>query len=483
MTSSETLHSSTRWVCASDRGRQRKASDGLVQEPSRRRRPLALETNDESHYMQPTVNSSARKLDGKPLPSSNSSSSSLSQSLCRRPAAPWPAHDPSVAATDSAHISELKGKEEGQSAIDRKHNASVGVTSGQRKWQTPATSETSSTRTRKEVAAKIADADFANAVLQPCGITIQNTGVNKSLYKHFRSQEHDLPSNLKDRLAAYRKTHVLEVWLDPDIERTQREYKAMEVYGCNEAEHSAYALRDIFLDEARHPWLPEQAGDQRWLPVRMLQLVQKPAEDDGWCAPPIVNSPGKRYQWDIRPDCAYYVSLQAFQSGFRPSVRNHVAVVQKRAICPYLAVEFKKDEETLATAQNQIAVASAMALYNRYRLKNCALQMSGEKWSEQDKDQMRHYGITFTGSTWKLWCTVPQTFQTWTGCVMSTIYSGDCCILAGVQQLIGIINDIHYWGLEVHGRSCKKDIAAKIHSDPDADANDIALLGEVQIEP
>jgi hypothetical protein len=59
---------------------------------------------------------------------------------------------------------------------------------------------------------------------------------------------------------------------------------------------------------------------------------------------------------------------------------------------------------------------------------------------------------------------------------MSTIYSGDCCILAGVQQRIGIINDIHYWGLLVHGRSCKVDVAAKFHSDPDADTNDITLL-------
>jgi hypothetical protein len=30
-----------------------------------------------------------------------------------------------------------------------------------------------------------------------------------------------------------------------------------------------------FLDEPRHPWLPEEDGDQRWLPVRMLQLVRR----------------------------------------------------------------------------------------------------------------------------------------------------------------------------------------------------------------
>jgi hypothetical protein len=352
-------------------------------------------------------------------------------------------------------------------------------TSGQGKWQTPA-SEATGTTTRREVAAKITDADFATSVLEPCGITIQTMIGNKDLLKHFRIKEHGLPSDSNDRLAAYRKAHTLEVWLEPDIKRIQREYKSMTVYASNEAEYQAFALRDVFLDEERHPWLPEEAGDQRWLLVRMLQFVQKPAENDGWRAPPIVSSPGKRYMWDIRPDCAYYVSLQVFQSGFRTNVRNHVAVVQKRAICPYLTVEFKKDEETLDTAQHQIAVASAMALYNRYRLKSCALQMSGKEWSEQDKDQMRHYGITFTGSTWKLWCTVPNTFPTWTGCHMSVLYSGDCSILTSVQKLIPVINDIHYWGLEVHGRSCKEDIAAKVRSDPDADTGDITLLEEVQ---
>jgi len=59
---------------------------------------------------------------------------------------------------------------------------------------------------------------------------------------------------------------------------------------------------------------------------------------------------------------------------------------------------------------------------------------------------------------------------------MSTTHSSDCCILAGVQQLVNIVNGVHYWGLAVHGRSCKADIAAKFHSDSEADANDITLL-------
>ena len=83
---------------------------------------------------------------------------------------------------------------------------------------------------------------------------------------------------------------------------------------------------------------------------------------------------------------------------------------QKRAFYPYLTIEFK-NEETLTTARHQVAVASAMALYNRCHLKS-ALQMGRGKWSEKDMHQMRHYDITFTRLTRDLLCTVPKTFET-----------------------------------------------------------------------
>ncbi|KAF2804512.1 uncharacterized protein BDZ99DRAFT_467519 [Mytilinidion resinicola] len=471
-----------------------------LREPHTRQPPTCVgKPNVGPHYMRPTANSSVRRraVKSSRLPSSSSGPPASSQSLfCCPLADAWPAHRSDITQTDPTYTkflwrtimdkkkssNERAGREMGDTLSTKakrrpraraESTSASGSHSG--KWPTPPTSETSSFKSKKDLAAKVTDVDFIETVLEPCGITIQNKGVNKDLLKHFGILE--LPSDPKDRLDAYRGAHDLEVWLAPDTASIQREYKAMRVFDSNEAEHSAYALQDIFLDEPRHPWLPEEDGDQRWLPVRMLQLVRKLPQDE-WLSPPLVDSPRKRYEWDIRPDCAYHVSLQAFQSGFRPSVRKHVSIVQKRAFCPYLTIEFKRDEETLATARHQVAVASAMALYNRYRLKDCALQMSGGNWLEQDMNQMRHYGITFTGSTWDLWCTVPKTFETWTGCSMSAIYSGDCCILAGVEKLTSTINDIHYWGLMVHGKSCKADIAAKIHSDPDADTNDITLLEE-----
>ncbi|KAJ8130483.1 hypothetical protein O1611_g3144 [Lasiodiplodia mahajangana] len=275
----------------------------------------------------------------------------------------------------------------------------------------------------QETAAKLTDADFTESVLEPHGITIQIRGLNRDLRKHFDFLE--LPSDPESRLQIY-KQFAHGVWLEPTVDRVnyiRREFKAMQVYSSNQAEYSASALRDIFLDAPRYPWFPEEQGEKGWLPVRLLQLAHKPPQG-GWHIPPLIFPSQKRYEWDIRPDCAYYVSLQAFESNFRPSVSQHVFVVQHRAFCPYLTIEFKKDEFSLDTARYQVAVASAIALYNRYCLKARTLQATQNEWTEKDKDQMRHYGITFTAANWNLWCTVPKTFPDWTGCTMSTIYSG-----------------------------------------------------------
>ncbi|KAJ8129008.1 hypothetical protein O1611_g4625 [Lasiodiplodia mahajangana] len=329
--------------------------------------------------------------------------------------------------------------------------------------------------------AKVTDADFMESVLEPHGIKIQTGGSNKNLRKHFGILS--LPTNLKERLDVYKKAlqAPLNVWLEADMERSQRieqEYKSLKVYGCNEAEYTTYALHYVFLDEPRHPWLPIEKGDQCWMPVRLLQFVRKPdkLQKGNWEAPPTLHQSSKRFEWDIRPDCTYYISLQAFPPRVRSSIDPFISVIQRRAFGPYFTITFEKDEDDSPTARYKAAVASAIALYNRYRLKSYALQKSGRKWDEEQKGEMRHYSITFAEVRWIVWCTVPKSFETWTGCNMSKLYSGDCDILECVQKLLGIVNDIHYWGLEVNGKSCKADIAVIAQSDPDADLNYIALL-------
>ncbi|KAI0095526.1 hypothetical protein GGR51DRAFT_544971 [Nemania sp. FL0031] len=459
-----------------------------LQRPRSAKRALISSNETETpctpHYAYPTANSSARKRASK---LSGSSSASSRSSF----------HRFHVATTDPEQTTRLwkavmsyrdaTASSKGKSRATPSSSASKPTTSSpltSRRRQ-PSTSITASltAKSGKIITAKVTDADFVQSVLEPYGITMKIGGVSLELRAHFGILS--LPTDLKERLDVYKKAFPisLKVWLEPDEERIRRienEYKSLKVYGCNEAEYSTYALLDLFLDEARSPWLPTEKGDQGWMPVRLLQLVRKPNTEleNHWGAPPELYEPKKRYEWDIRPDCAYHVSLLAFRAGIRLGIESFVSVVQRRAFCPYFTIEFKKDEENIATARNQVAVASAIALYNRYCLKKSTLETSGKSWDNEDQRQMRHYGLICAGVRWTLFCTVPKSFDSWTGCNMVKVHSSELDVFTGVQRLIGIVNDIHYWGLEVHGKSIKADIAAGAQSIPGADTNDITLLEE-----
>ncbi|KAI1176585.1 hypothetical protein F4777DRAFT_545989 [Nemania sp. FL0916] len=457
----------------------------------RKREPPTASNRNSSppHYTNPTANSSARKRASKPASSSVSSTQSRFRPLAK------PAHCAHIAATDPAHTTQLwkavmsyrsdtassRGKRRAipSASAPATSSSPLSLRSQQPSTSITASSVTASQKKDKEITAKITDTDFEIVILDPYGIKIVHGRGNDDLRQYFNVVGPDI--SYEDRLHFYREAFPLSIWLDgmDRCLRVEEEYKSMKVYGSNEAEYSAYALRDILLDEPRHPWLPTSQGDQRWLPIRLLQLVRKPGVEYGdgsWKAPSELRKPTKRYGWDIRPDCAYYVSLQAFQTGMRSRIAGYIPVIQDRAFCPYFTIEFKKDADDLKTACNQVAVASTIALYNRYLLKSSALQKSGKPWEESHEIQMRHYGMTFTGAKWKLWCTKPKSLQTWTGCNTSMIYMGYCDILVDVKKLFGIINDIHYWGLEVHGKSCKADIAALVQFEPGTDLDDITLL-------
>lgn len=191
-----------------------------------------------------------------------------------------------------------------------------------------------------------------------------------------------------------------------------------------------------------------------------------------WITPPAVSGPFN-YSWDIRPDCAYWISLRAFRHGFRHKVREHAAVLQKRLACPYFTLEFKKDSDrNIARAHHQVAIAACIALYNRWELKRSAVA----EWTQRHRDQLGHYCLTFTSSMWDVWHATPKTFENWSGCRMRRLYSGDCTTRESVVQLIHWINEIHYWGLTVHAPGCKEDIYARTCSDGDADDADVSML-------
>ena len=69
--------------------------------------------------------------------------------------------------------------------------------------------------------------------------------------------------------------------------------------------------------------------------------------------------------FDARPDCAYWLSLQAFSIEYATQIQEWAYMVNQRITCPYLMVELKKINSESLSAENQVAAAAALALYDR----------------------------------------------------------------------------------------------------------------------
>ncbi|KAI0184628.1 hypothetical protein EV127DRAFT_443806 [Xylaria flabelliformis] len=405
------------------------AYDGRQQQPEPRC-PLP-------HYTLPTANSSARRRASKSTsPSYSSGSTSSSSKPCSRPSKFTPSYYPYVASTNPERTARL------WKAVMSKQDK-------QDENELPPY-----LKPTQSLISKVTDKEFATEVLWQYGITIEDDGRSFE-ENHFGFM--GLPDKSEDRLQAYKKKlpHVT-IWIENVKEEDVRgQYDFMKAQGCNDAQYSRYALRILFREEQQHPML----GGERWVPYSTVELVWKPEGE--WASPPILDGMHpRRYDWDYRTDVTYWTPSEAFEPEFRNIISTLTSEVHERGICPYLTIEFKKDDLEYEVAQCQVAVAAAMSLFNRYRLKCLTLEATGQQWSNEDKSQMRHYGITFKGSKWKMWCIRPKRIQKWDGCKMEVIHHDDCYRCLGVSRLIRFINDIHYWGLAVHGQSCKDDLLA-----------------------
>jgi hypothetical protein len=323
--------------------------------------------------------------------------------------------------------------------------------------------------------------DFEEMVLNSRGIHIDDSTKSVLAAFHFgvdKAPAEDLPEYYRN-LSGLSETTL---WLDTDesfLIDVVREYESMKEYSLNEAEHATYAIETLLKREIRNARLPKT---RHWMAERMVQLVAKPEKQ--WEQPPVLDKtvPHKPYNFDIRPDCSYWVSLQAFNPEYREAVGEYVSVRKDRILCPYLTIEFKKDDSTLRKARNRVAIASALALYNRWKLKKDRLDAVKKPWSERHEKVLKHYGLTFTGRNFEFWCIEPtlDSQGSWIGCRMYRLAQHTCNSSEGVSRFVNWVNEIHRWGLTVHGPSCERDIKYCINSTPGAVRTSLGIEGEEQ---
>ena len=154
---------------------------------------------------------------------------------------------------------------------------------------------------------------------------------------------------------------------EPQKGYSNLEYTQMRGRGLCEEEFATLA-KETFL--VRRWRCAEVSQDRQWRAERMLQLVCLPGENAHWRMPPILGSnaaAGVAWKWDVRPDCAYWLSLKAFNPRYRYQIQN-CAFVRDDITCPYFTIEFKRDGQSEDVAIRQVIAAGSLALYNRWRL-------------------------------------------------------------------------------------------------------------------
>ncbi|KAL8820844.1 MAG: hypothetical protein Q9191_007429 [Dirinaria sp. TL-2023a] len=310
------------------------------------------------------------------------------------------------------------------------------------------------------------DWDFIERVLQPRSIMIsQPYYVKAHMYFNVDEPRGDRIQHYTGRM----KAPASSVWLDERddfIAKIAEGYCVMSQRRMCEAEFKSFAKEMIFKRE-RRVQDPQQAGDERcWRTERLLEPLIKAT--DLWERPPLVGKEHTKigyashtaYKFDLRPDCAYWLSLQALSAEYKDRFQEHTLVVYDTLTCPYLTIEFKRDESAMQAALNKVAAAAAIALYNRYLLRKQSLDCAKQKWDEEHAKPLKHYGITFTGSCYSIWCISMQLTNryAWSGCRMNRVFFSDCTNPRSVRDLIDWINEIHCWGLTVHGPECQEDI-------------------------
>ena len=286
-------------------------------------------------------------------------------------------------------------------------------------------------------------------------------------HKHFEVDEPSQYDSLAQFYSATRGAGHATLWLEtsPDIIRditfryddlmTRQAYKAEFTMLGYECLLKVAVPENILVKDSRH-----------WT-VRCIQLITKPSDlgNGVWSRPPLVgsndNNSDCNYDFELPPDCSYWVSLQGFNPNYRDQIDLFTCVNQEKFTCPYFTVEFKKDNSGVACVQNQVASAGSIALYNRYCLRKQRLQEPKKCWTQTGTRHIRHYGLTMDGKEYSVWCITPNISPpdwSWNGCRMRHLAKGHCTIAASVRRLMLWINEIHCWGLTIHAPSCEKDI-------------------------
>jgi len=225
------------------------------------------------------------------------------------------------------------------------------------------------------------------------------------------------------------------------------DYGAADLRIHNKA--SQRSLSALIVGEKRRQWGDLESGSEE------TNLVT-PDKDSYWDVPPALDESQRvdlDWGFDMRPDCSYWLSLRGFNAVYRAQVQNCAYVIKDRITCPYLTIEFKRDGQVAAAA-------GSVALFNRCRLRKTCVETLSRNWELDDAKTLKHYALKFIGPSYEFWMMSPVLYAdgTWNGCTMTRLFGYVRTEAHGVREFANWINEIHRWGMSVHGPACGNDV-------------------------
>lgn len=304
---------------------------------------------------------------------------------------------------------------------------------------------------------------FTKLILHPRGIVINETNrIVPGVFAHFNTTRPP-PGETIDyaKILSLCESNIWVLLNDQSIRNIVAEYREMRSLGLCEEEFATFAKENFLRGDLRSRKAPQ---DGTWRADRMLQLLCLPKESAHWRIPPLLDDSTAAemcWSWDIRPDCAYWLSLKGFSPQYRFQIQN-CAFVRDWITCPYFTIEFKRGGESEDVAVRQVCAAGALALFNRH----CLYHEARQSRPSLDFVNIRHYTLTFNGHKFVFWILKPTCDDSglWTGCTMTRLFGADCTDEYAIRELADWINEIHRWGLSQYGADCARDIKSVLNS-------------------
>ena len=334
---------------------------------------------------------------------------------------------------------------------------------------------------------RVTDKNFRSLTLRRHGIDVHEDASSLDMegpYRHFGVRSAPEGGKKEEAVNWYHIQHGQEdstIWLPLDKEDASlvaHEYEQMVAAEEEEAKFAFYGKVAFFRQDIAHK--PASPKRKRTTYCKM-EWAPKPDEKNHLRCPPVVQddahgvASAKQFCFENKPDLTFWLPLLLFNSAYRDLVNRFTFVVPKAEVtAPYFTVQFKKDDEDLEAAVNQLAAAAALVLYNRVFLRAYRLLKYGHtaSWSSSHFNGIVHYGVAFAADVAYIYKVMPRDppdstpdsnsqpgpSTAWAGCTLYCLLRIQISSADKVLELRAWINEIQNWGLGTYAEDFLLDI-------------------------